>query len=162
MGREKLTKNCGKKRRKMIRNWPKNGQFSIIWNKIWSYLLIIMHLIRLSNWNLDAVIFYYNLLIIFSIILYYSKEIFFVNFSFFAKNGLVFFVFREKFQTQKMCSTKINMHKHIWTYALIQHKHISTYTILYWNTSRFITSATSKVNVSVDGRAKLGIQVRLG
>ena len=105
MGREKLTKNCGTKRRKMIWNWPKNGQFSIIWNKIWSYLLIIMHLIRLSNWNLDAVIFYYNLLIIFSIILYYSKEIFFVNFSFFAKNGLVFFVFREKFQTRKMCST---------------------------------------------------------
>ena len=50
---------------------------------------------------------YNNLVLFFCIISQkYSKEIFFVNFSFFAKNGPIFFVFREKFQTRKMCSTK--------------------------------------------------------
>ena len=41
----------------------------------------------------------------------YSKEIFFVNFSFFAKNVPIFIVFREKFQKRKMCSTNCHNNK---------------------------------------------------
>ena len=66
-----------------------------IWQNIWISLKAILYLIRLPNWNSEASTY----------LPIYSKEIFFVNFSFFAKNVPIFIVFCEKFQTRKMCST---------------------------------------------------------
>ena len=90
----------GQKWPKIGQNWPNMAQYYLTnsfftWKNFWISTKAILYQTRLPNWNSGASTY----------LAFYSKEFFFVNFSFFAKNVPIFIVFREKFQTRKMCRT---------------------------------------------------------
>ena len=102
---EKFTKNCVKKWQKMTQNWPKLIQNRSIFVKIEILIILIRfyYVGRLSNEIWPFLInSHSSIKILIDWLLQYKW--FFVNFSFFAKNGLIFSFFAKKFKHEK-CAT---------------------------------------------------------